>query len=60
MRLRRGETVRTQTPNLLFWEGDHLRRPYVALGLPPPYTHAEAGRFAAGAQIITETSTEFG
>ena len=35
MRLRRGETVRTQTPSLPFWEGDHLRRPRGALGLPP-------------------------
>jgi hypothetical protein len=35
MRLRRGETVRTQTPSLPFWQGDHLRRPHVALGLPP-------------------------
>jgi hypothetical protein len=35
MRLRRGETVQTQTPSLPFWGGDHLRRPRGALGLPP-------------------------
>ena len=53
MRLRRVETVPTQTPSLPFWEGDHLRSPHVALGSSAPYTHAEAGRSAAGAQIIT-------
>ena len=35
MRLRRGETVQTQTPSLPFWGGDHLRRPRGALGVPP-------------------------
>ncbi len=42
-RPRRGETLPERTDS----------RPRGALGLPPPDTHAEAGRFAAGAQIIT-------
>ncbi len=63
-RLRRGDCAhprltraRRRLPSL--WGlGDHLRRPYVAPGLPPMLP-AEAVHFVAGAQIIATTSDRF-
>jgi len=55
MRLRRGETVRTQTPSLPFGVSDHLHRPHTALRLFRPVfpTEGSRSRVIAGAQIIT-------
>jgi hypothetical protein len=55
MRLRRVETVRTQTPSLPLGMSDHLRRPRDALRLFRPFLPLEGSRsrFAVGAQIIT-------
>ena len=58
MPLRRGETVQTQTPSLPFLRGVIIYTILPALSPSAPLTHAQAGRFAAGAQIITG-STEF-
>jgi hypothetical protein len=58
MRLRRVETVQTQTPSLP--SGRVIICAVLAAlpAVPPPYSHAEAGRFAAGAQIITGADRE--